>query len=220
MFRTPNQKTHATNTNMQFILGADVFYSSEHFDAVLATAYLFLSTAAQMPPSEFCETPHDAAFSGEGVSGTRSSFLQGARGQPNDGVRSSIGSGHDSGTNTNKASVNCGDKGTSSMDNMTLVGNGDAGTPSSVGNSGVFSGARTSSSTGVAIGCNSGSSNDQCVFLTAYHERSARRSLRPLLRKWGLAARVLPDAPSRVLPCSLWEDGKYDSVALLEIRLA
>lgn len=58
-----------------------------------------------------------------------------------------------------------------------------------------------------------------CVFLTAYHERSARRSLRPLLRKWGMTARVLRDAPRRVLPSALWESGRYDSVALLEITL-
>ena len=57
------------------------------------------------------------------------------------------------------------------------------------------------------------------VFLTAYHERSARRSLRPLLRKWDMVARVLPDGPRSVLPDDLWEDGRYDSVALIEISL-
>ncbi|CAM9965387.1 unnamed protein product [Sphacelaria rigidula] len=64
-----------------------------------------------------------------------------------------------------------------------------------------------------------GAVRDDCVFLTAYHERSARRSLRPLLKKWGLVARVLPGAPRNVLPHSAWETGKYDSVAILEIRL-
>lgn len=59
----------------------------------------------------------------------------------------------------------------------------------------------------------------QNVFLTAYHERSARRSLRPLLRKWGMEARVLRDAPRRVLPDDLWEDGRFDSIALIEIAL-
>lgn len=59
----------------------------------------------------------------------------------------------------------------------------------------------------------------QNVFLTTYHERSARRSLRPLLRKWGMEARVLRDAPRRVLPDDLWEDGRFDSIALIEIAL-
>lgn len=57
------------------------------------------------------------------------------------------------------------------------------------------------------------------VFLTAYHERSARRSLRPLLRQWGMEARVLQDAPRRVLPKDLWEDGRFGSIALIEITL-
>ncbi|CAB1106204.1 unnamed protein product [Ectocarpus sp. CCAP 1310/34] len=62
-------------------------------------------------------------------------------------------------------------------------------------------------------------SRSRGVFLTAYQERSARRSIRPLLRKWGMQARVLHDVPQRVLPPALWESGRYDSVALLEITL-
>ncbi|CAN0401607.1 unnamed protein product [Ectocarpus fasciculatus] len=34
-----------------------------------------------------------------------------------------------------------------------------------------------------------------------------------------MQARVLRDVPQRVLPPALWESGRYDSVALLEITL-
>lgn len=211
-----------------------MFYSSEHFDSVLATVFLFLSSAAQTSlPSvsssnsilELCETHvHDLASNKGADSGTHSSFVEKARGQqPNDDdVCSSNNSSSESHGSNNRAGVN-----NNTVIVTAVVGTDGGGTSSRVENNNSFAAGSYSSGAGVAVsrnnsGCcsSSSSSNDQCVFLTAYHERSARRSLRPLLRKWGLAARVLPAGPSRVLPCYLWEGGKYDSVALLEIRLA
>lgn len=224
----------------QFILGADVFYCSEHFDAVLATAYLFLSAPG---------TRRSISSSGPGC-GTS------AKGA---GVSSDISSStgeHSISANSHSPSMRCRARLTSDeLDvdkasfvgcNMNIVGGtrirehvsstveakirltGDAA-GNNLGNDyndvGNSSGApettnSKSSSLGTGRSADIDKHNDRCVFLTAYHERSARRSLRPLLRKWGLKARVLHDAPSRVLPRSLWESGKYDSVALLEIILA
>ena len=149
----------------QVVLGADVFYSSEHFDSVLATVYLLLSPPSVVTPS----------FNGGGSSSSSSS-----------GVGSGCG-GSDSGGN---GAVDVGDGGGG-------VGSGDSG----------------------GGGSGSGSSGRKPVFLTAYHERSARRSLRPLLKKWGMRAEVLHGMPQQVLPAALWESGRYDSVALLEITL-
>lgn len=64
-----------------------------------------------------------------------------------------------------------------------------------------------------------GSMRQKPIFLTAYHDRSEKRTIRPLLRKWGLSARLLSNAAREVLPRELWESGRYDSVALIEISL-
>ncbi|CAM9998266.1 unnamed protein product [Scytosiphon promiscuus] len=154
----------------QVVLGADVFYSSEHFDSVLATVFLLLSASSPAtPPAK-----------GDGGDGS------------GDGDRcldAGIEATHDS-----------------------VVDSGVARTVPCSSN--LAHGTEAAADLGSPI-----SKTSKRVFLTAYQERSARRSLRPLLHKWGMEARVIHGAPQRVVPPDLWETGRYDSVALLEITL-
>ncbi|CAM9543907.1 unnamed protein product [Ectocarpus sp. 12 AP-2014] len=294
----------------QVVLGADVFYSSEHFNDVLATAFMLLSGSSLMTPAagrggcaggdgdgattppppgvaEISSAATDApAFSaassaaGGGVvighrNGTNTappSVAAGINSAATDASSSSmtsaagggggvIGDVDDTATallaSTTGTSSSVTDAPSSSMTYTDRVGdyaNGDVddtttapppnsatgtssaaaptapeatprgpdtacGGPASLAGTVGSERQRTSSAKPADSTPTFGSpfSRSRGVFLTAYQERSARRSIRPLLRKWGMQARVLHDVPQRVLPPALWESGRYDSVALLEI---
>lgn len=179
----------------QVVLGADVFYSSEHFDSVLATAFMLLSP-----------NPSASGAGGGGGGGCD-------------------GAGVDAGTSSDAACpMPCGVGDGTAGATTGIFSSQDADTAAAASAAGSESTAAVSASfaDGTAtISSSYGSPfiRDRGVFLTAYHERSARRSLRPLLRKWGMEARVLHDAPRQVLPPALWDSGRYDSVALLQITL-
>ncbi|CAN0120259.1 unnamed protein product [Ectocarpus sp. 8 AP-2014] len=296
----------------QVVLGADVFYSSEHFNDVLATAFMLLSGSSSMTPAaggvgctsgdgdgattppppgvaEISSAATDApAFSmacsaaGGGVvigdrNGTNTAPPSVAAGIPSaatdvssSSMTSAAGGGGGvigdvectttaplaSTTGTSSAvthapssSMTCADGGVDGangdVDDITTApppnsatGTSSAAAPTAPettprgrdtaeGGAASLAGTigserqRTSSAEPADTTPTFGSpfSRSRGVFLTAYQERSARRSIRPLLRKWGMQARVLRDAPQRVLPPALWESGRYDSVALLEITL-
>lgn len=165
-----------------------MFYSSEHFDSVLATAFMLLSASSAVPFA-----------SGGGGGGCESAGIPTAADTTSSALPHGVGHGK-----------------------ISAAGVADHATSPTVAEP---ASARTSASSAIPTDVpdtkNLGNPFDRtkCVFLTAYQERSARRSLRPLLRKWGMQARVLHDAPQQVLPPALWESGRYDSIALLEITL-
>ena len=207
---------HVYTTCKKVVLGADVFYSSEHFDSVLATAFMLLS-ATPPCPSGVCggvdvDTGTDAASSVPcGVGNGSAGAGAGA------GVFSAKSA--DAAAAAAAAAVRpAAEAGASTADReVTAAAAAALNSPRNPSLKPTTEGADGCGATRSIYG--TPFSSGKGVFLTAYHERSARRSLRPLLRKWGMAARVLHGAPRKVLPPSLWESGRYDSVALLEITL-
>lgn len=184
----------------QVVLGADVFYSSEHFDSVLATAFMLLSA---VPCASGVGGGGGCGGAGVGVNVTTDA----AGSMPCGVIDGAAGAGEEGVFLANNAAA------ASTADSAAAVTTPPAS--SSKQTTGVADNTAATSSNS----CGSPFSVSKSVFLTAYHERSARRSLRPLLRKWGMEARVLHDVPRRVLPPALWESGRYDSVALIEITL-
>lgn len=178
------------------VLGADVFYSSEHFDSVLATAYMLLSASSAASAAQNA--------SGGGGRGVESAGTPTAA----DVTSSFVPRGVDDGSYAAAAADHAT---TPSVTTPASAAGGATPARTSVPSAGPTD--VTTASLGSPF------DKSKCVFLTAYQERSARRSLRPLLRKWGMRARVLHNAPQQVLPPALWESGRYDSVALLEITL-
>lgn len=238
-----------------------MFYSSEHFDSVLATVYMFLSASAtpraSLPSTVGDDAGNSFAAMSTGVSKAAAAGTSGgaASGPCTTSCAASRCGDDVDGSDTAAAVTRGGATLGSIATSRPASGDGDdACGPSTTSNTargsirsiddvadfhrGVANNAvvthaattrarNTAAVTAAAGNCSTNvvnndddcSSNKKPVFLTAYHERSARRSLRPLLRKWGMAARVLHDLPREVLPCDLWESGVYDSVALLEITL-
>lgn len=189
---------------IQVVLGADVFYSSEHFDSVLATAFMLLS-AAPCSSGGVGGSCNGAAVDVD-VTGAASFTPSGVGSGTADPACSSVSSPKDADAAAVASASAAESESTTSF--ATTPPNSSLGPTTDVGGN---------NSTSSVYG--SPFSRSKGVFLTAYHERSARRSLRPLLKKWGMEARVLHEAPRKVIPPPLWESGRYDSVALLEITL-
>lgn len=194
------------------VLGADVFYSSEHFDSVLATAYMLLSATSSAAVQQ------QQHASGGGGGGCESAGIPTVAAAAPDATSSPVLRGIGDGICAAAAGGGAGvaDHAPTPTSTATTPASAAVGATESTSAE-----ASPGSTGGVADATGLGSPFDRtkCVFLTAYQERSARRSLRPLLNKWGMRARVLHNAPQQVLPPALWESGRYDSVALLEITL-
>lgn len=180
-----------------------MFYSSDHFDSVLATAFMLLSAVSRPSGGRGCGGAGVDADSAANAASSVSCTTVG---------KGTASAGGLSARNAYAPVVVAAGVVASTADSKSAAA---AITPPglSLGPTDVADSIAASSSYGSPF------SRDKSVFLTAYHERSARRSLRPLLRKWGMEATVLHDAPRQVLPPILWESGRYDSVALLEITL-
>lgn len=189
------------------VLGADVFYSSEHFDSVLATAFMLLSA-----------TPCSSRGGDQGAGVDVDSATDVAS-----SMRCGVGNGTDASAGISSAKDAAAAAAAASAE--PLASTTDRESPPTAACTPPASSLEPTPDVADNTAAIRSSiygrpfSRSKGVFLTAYHERSARRSLRPLLRKWGMKARVLHEAPRKVLPPALWESGRYDSVALLEITL-
>ncbi|CAM9466224.1 unnamed protein product, partial [Hapterophycus canaliculatus] len=215
----------------QVVLGADVFYSSEHFDSVLATVFLLLSASP-------AATSGAASDGGGGGGGDRCldarARISNASFAASSPASLSRGDGDVAAGNRHAeppaatavavASASGADHAGTAIALATTaraaVDPSPAAATRTAPDSSTSSSEPTGASTAAVADLGSPiSTTSKRVFLTAYQERSARRSLRPLLQKWGMEARVIHGAPQRVVPPALWESGRYDSVALLEITL-